>query len=237
MESNVKTAEEIRPEDAALPSTNALAVLSLLATAPMTAYGIAEQTERALGYLWSVSRSLLLGQPRKLAAAGLVEQISPAEGSRASKRWVASERGRRVLRHWLSTDVEPTRISSEIGLRLVFADKSDLAALQSQIDLRLTQVAEEMRTGISFVEPYLAGTGPFPQRLHIVVATLALIEKQAVGELRGLQAARELIDTWADTTTPEPARDLAAMKEIQNRLRATVDELELGRRSRAANAR
>ena len=220
-----KTPERSRSADPGRPSTNAMAVLGLLGVAPMTAYGIAEQTSRAFGYLWSVSRSLLLGQPRKLAAAGLVETLAPAPGSRASKRWTASERGREVFRSWLETDVEPTRVSSEIGLRLVFSDQADLATLERQLDLRRSQLVDTMREGLAFADGYLEDGGPFPGRLHIIAATLVFIENQVEGELRAIDAVRRLVSTWADTTTPVPQRDLGEIEAMRARLAARLAEL------------
>ena len=215
--------ENDAPADA-LPSANAMAVLGLLAIAPMTAYGMAEQTHRAFGYVWSASRSLLLSQPKKLADAGLAESLPPTDGSRASKRWGASEPGRQALRHWLSTDVEPTRVSSEIGLRLILADQSDRATLQRQLQIRRTQLRDAIRDGISFADGYLEGDGPFPQRMHIVAAMLSFIEYQVVGELRGLEAVEEQVSAWTDTATAAPKRDLAEMRKIRARLVTMLDQ-------------
>lgn len=220
-----KTPGHLSENEPAAPSANAMAVLGLLGVAPMTAYGLAEQTQRAFGYLWSVSRSLLLGQPKKLAADGLVEKLAPAPGSRASRRWAASERGRAVFRRWLETDVEPTRVSSEIGLRLVFSDQGDLATLERQLDLRRAQLVETMREGLAFADGYLADGGPFPGRLHILAATLVFIENQVEGELRAIDAVRGIVSTWADTSTAVPERDRAEIRAMRARLAARLSEL------------
>ncbi|RNL77584.1 PadR family transcriptional regulator [Nocardioides marmorisolisilvae] len=226
MEDVGKTPPEETSDGQTLTSINALSVLGLLSVAPMTAYGLAEQIQRALSFLWPVSRSLLLGQPKKLAEAGLVETLPPAPGSRASKRWAATETGRAVFRKWLSTDVETTRISSEIGLRLVFSDQGSLESLQRQLEIRRQQIIENYRQALALTDGYLANQGPFPGRLHIIAATLLLTEGHAEGELRGVEAAQTLVETWADTTTPEPARDLAVIEQVRERILETLARLE-----------
>lgn len=209
-----------------LPSTNALAVLGLLGIAPMTAYGIAEQTQRALGYVWSVSRSLLLGQPRKLADVGLVETLAPVSGSRASRRWAASDLGRTVLCRWLDTDVEPTRVSSELGLRLLFADQGDLVQLRRQLQVRRKQLRAALQEGISFTDPYLEARGPFPERLHIVAAVMVLVEHQVMGELLGVEEVQRLVSRWSDTTTVVNDRDLEVLRQSQTRLVEALRRLD-----------
>ncbi|WP_183095401.1 PadR family transcriptional regulator [Nocardioides stalactiti] len=221
--------EAVKSEDedfTELPSTNALAVLALLATVPMTAYGIAEQTERALGFYWSVSRRLLLGEPKRLAARGLVEELPPEPGSRAKRRWGATEAGRAALRRWLERDVAPTELASELGLRMIFADQADVASLRRQFLVRRSQILEQSRWGVEVADGYVRGEGPFPQRLHVVAATLAMLWEQVTGELRAIERGLEIIDGWSSTTTPVPERDLELMRQMRDRIGEEVARLE-----------
>ena len=182
------TAEVKPPDDdfSDLPSINALAVLALLATAPMTAYGIAEQIERALGFYWTVSRRLLLGEPKRLAARGLVEELPPEPGSRAKRRWTATDEGRAVLRRWLQRDVAPTELASELGLRVIFADQGDLSTLRRQLLVRREQLAAQIRDGLVFMDEYIGGGGPFRGRLPIIAATAEMLWEQVQGEIRAV---------------------------------------------------
>ncbi|KAA1421670.1 hypothetical protein F0U44_05190 [Nocardioides humilatus] len=223
MSDRVKSDDEDFTE---LPSTNALAVLALLATVPMTAYGIAEQTERALGFYWSVSRRLLLGEPKRLAARGLVEDLPPEPGSRAKRRWGATDAGRAALQRWLARDVAPTEMASELGLRMIFADQADLATLRRQFLVRRAQILADTRGGIEFADAYLQGKGPFPQRIHIVATTLAMLWEQVRGELRAIDRGLEIIDEWESTTTAVPERDLRLMDAMRQQMVDEVARLE-----------
>lgn len=209
-----------------LPSTNALAVLALLATAPMTAYGLAEQLERALGYYWTISRRLLLGEPQRLAARGLVEEVPPEPGSRAKRRWSATPEGRAVLRRWLERDVAPTELASEIGLRVIFADHGDREVLRRQLLVRRGQLVAQLRTGLELMDGYLRGDGPFPGRLHIVSATAAMLWEQLKGEIRAVDAMVDVVDSWRTTTTPAPRRDLRQLRAVRDETAAELARLE-----------
>jgi DNA-binding PadR family transcriptional regulator len=209
-----------------LPSTNALAVLALLATAPMTAYGIAEQIERALGFYWSVSRRLLLGEPKRLAARGLAEELPPEPRSRAKRRWTATDEGRAVLQRWLRRDVAPTEIASELGLRVIFADQSDLATLRRQLLVRRGQLVAQIRDGLEFADDYIEGGGPFRQRLPIIAATLAMLWEQVLGEIRAVDTMLLISESWTSTTAAPARRDVERMRETREQMAAELARLE-----------
>lgn len=206
-----------------LPSTNAMAVLGLLATAPMTAYAIAEQTRRALGNVWAASRRLLLGEPRRLAAKGLVESIPAPRGSRAGQRWQATQSGRATLGRWLQSPVARTEINSELALRLIFADHGDVATLERQVRLRLEQLEEEIRTALAILDDYLETGGPFPHRLHITTATSQFIAEIKIGEHHFLTWLLDELTRWPDTTSPDPDRHRATLRKIRDRVLPLVD--------------
>ncbi|MGZ4465758.1 MAG: PadR family transcriptional regulator [Nocardioides sp.] len=210
-------------EPDALPSVNGLAVLGLLSVAPMTAYALAEQTSRALGSVWSASRRLLLGEPRRLAGRGLVESTPAPEGSRAGQQWRATEAGRQALRRWLESPVGPTDVNSELALRLIFADHADVATLVRQVEVRREQLRAEMEAGMAILEGYLEDGGPFPGRLHITAATSRLIAELKLAESAFLSWLLEELATWPDTRTPSPERHLADLEEIRERVRPVLD--------------
>ncbi len=201
-----------------LPSTNSLAVLGLLATAPMTAYGLAVQTRRALGNVWGSSRRLLLAEPARLAAKGLVESVDPEQGSRAGQRWQATPAGTQLLREWLQQPVAPTAINSEIMLRLTFADQSDLQALRSRVLQRHTDLVSEIEECLLMLEDYLETGGPFPARLHITTAASHFIAETKLAELTFLRWLHADLALWPDTTTADPDRHKAVLRELQTRV-------------------
>ncbi|GIH21654.1 PadR family transcriptional regulator [Rugosimonospora africana] len=215
--------EQTSDDSEDLPSLNALAVLGLLATVPMTAYALAEQTQRSLRWVWTASRRALLGEPKRLAERGLVEAVAAEPGSRAGQRWQAAEAGREAIRRWLSTPVSPTGVNSEIALRLIFADQSDLAALKARVAERQAQIQQEIQAGLALLDSLLVDGGPLPQRLHITTATAQLIIEYRLGEHAALTWLADELTRWEDTTTPQPERNRAALIALRERLRKAMD--------------
>ncbi|MFD7155219.1 PadR family transcriptional regulator [Kribbella sp. NPDC059898] len=212
-----------KQEGGDLPSLNALAVLGLLATAPMTAYALAEQTQRSLRWVWTASRRGLLGEPKRLAERGLVEAVPVEAGSRAGQRWRAAEAGRRTIRRWLATPVTPTGTNSEIALRLIFADQSDLPTLKARVAERLEQIQQEMQAGLTMLDSLLANGGPFPDRLHITTATSELIIEQRLAEHTALTWLANELTHWPDTKTPQPQRNQATLTALHKRLTTALN--------------
>lgn len=210
--------------DAELPSTNALAVLGLLTVAPMTAYAIAEQTSRAFGSVWSASRRLLLGEPKRLARRGLVESIKAAPGSRAGQRWLATDAGREMITRWLATPVAPTEINAELALRLIFADQGDVGTLRRQVDLRMTQLRAEMTYCLGILDDFVATGGPFPHRLHITTATSQFIAETKLAEHAFLTWLLDELEHWPDTRTPDPDRHRASLLAMRERVAPLLED-------------
>ena len=213
-------------ETSKLPSTNSLAVLGLLATAPMTAYGLAVQTRRALGHVWGSSRRLLLGEPARLAAKGLVESLDPEQGSRAGQRWQATPAGRQLLRQWLLQPVAPTVINSEFMLRLTFADQSDLHALRTRVLQRHTDLVSEIDECLLMLDDFLDTGGPFPGRLHITTAASHFIAETKLAELNFLRWLHADLAHWRDTTTTDPNRHKAVLRELQARVLTALNAVD-----------
>lgn len=196
-------------------STNAVAVLGLLAVAPMTAYTLVEQvTRRALLNIWTMSRRLAIAEPRRLAGLGLVEAVAPEAGSRAGQRWVATDRGRAALQAWLATPVAVTETRSELLLRLVLADAGTLEDLRVAVLDRRRQIADELRFGMDMLVDYLATGGPFPGRLHITAACMDAVCAAKFAEQDFVDRLLEEIDHWPDTTTADPERHRPALQRL-----------------------
>jgi PadR family transcriptional regulator AphA len=220
-ERNIVARAGTRPvPDAAddLPSTHALAVLALLAVAPMTAYAIAEQNRRTLGMIWSASRRLLFGEPKRLAARGLVEPVEARAGSRAAQEWRVTGVGRAALRRWLDSPVAPTVVSSELVLRLFFADHGDLEMLHRQVRLRRQQLEDEMRASLAVLDDLLTRGGNFPHRLHLTTASGRFIGEIKYAEYAFLGWLDDELTTWTDTVTPDPERQRRELLAMRARL-------------------
>ncbi|GAC1611448.1 MAG: hypothetical protein NVS3B26_24430 [Mycobacteriales bacterium] len=192
----------------------------------MTAYALAVQTRRALRHVWGSSRRLLLAEPARLAAKGLVESLDPEPGSRAGQRWQATPAGRQVLREWLQQPVAPTAINSELLLRLTFADQSDLQTLRSRVLQRQTDLAAEIDECLLMLDDYLDTGGPFPARLHITTAAAQFIAETKLAELTFLRWLHADLALWPDTTTPDPNRHTVVLRELRMRVLAAVNAVD-----------
>lgn len=212
-------------EPAAMLSTHSLAVLGLLAVAPMTAYGLAEQMQRTLNPVWGVSRRLLLAEPRRLAQHGLAEKMAPTPGSRARHQWKITPRGQRALQAWLRSPVVPTQVHSELALRVIFADQADRSVLIATVTNRRAQLREEMVIYLARLDNYIATDGPFPHRFHIATATSHYIRDMTLAEYRFCDWMLDELTHWPDTTTPEPTRHRTQLQTMRTELVALLEAL------------
>ena len=207
------------------PTTNGIAVLGLISLIPMTAYTLNDVTQRSLSYVWSASRRLLLGEPAKLAQKGLVAPI-PAPDSRAENRWRVTPAGTDALRRWLASPVAPTRVNSEIALRILFADLGGVDDLRRSLDARLSQLHDDLVTGLGIVDGVLENGGPFPQRMHVSTAIALYKVNFGLAEHAALTWLREEAREWVDTLEPGHAARHAHFRPtlltLRKRLRAAI---------------
>jgi DNA-binding PadR family transcriptional regulator len=150
-------------------STTSYALLGLLATRPMSAYGIARQYPRSMRWSWPLSQAHLYSEPKRLAAAGLVrvKQV-PAGPHRTRQEFHITPKGRRALARWLATGPDLPVLNHEMMLRVGFADNGSVDDLLAALDVAEEKLARMYAEGIEQVEGYLADGGPFPERLHLI---------------------------------------------------------------------
>jgi DNA-binding PadR family transcriptional regulator len=150
-------------------TTTSYAVLGLLATQPMSAYGLARQYPRAMRWSWPLSQAHLYTEPQRLAAAGLVRVKRVAAGPRRTRQeFHITPTGRRALARWLTTAPELPVLNHELMLRVGFAGNGTVDDLRAALDAAEAELARAYAEGIEQVEGYLADGGPFPERMHLV---------------------------------------------------------------------
>ena len=150
-------------------STTSYAVLALLATRPLSAYGIARQYPRSMRWSWPLSQAHLYTEPKRLAAAGLVRVKRVAAGPRRTRQeFHITPKGRRALARWLATAPELPVLNHELMLRVGFADNGTVEDLLAALDAAEAKLARMYAEGIEQVEGYLADGGPYPERLHLI---------------------------------------------------------------------
>jgi DNA-binding PadR family transcriptional regulator len=149
--------------------TTSYAVLSLLATRPMSAYAVARQYPRSMRWSWPLSQAHLYSEPKRLAAAGLVRvKRVPAGPLRTRQEFHITPKGRRALARWMATPPGAPELNHELMLRVGFADNGTVADLHAALDAAESKLAQLYADGIEQVEGYLADGGPFPERMHLI---------------------------------------------------------------------
>jgi DNA-binding PadR family transcriptional regulator len=150
-------------------TTTSYALLGLLATRPMSAYGIARQYPRSMRWSWPLSQAHLYTEPKRLAAAGLVRvNRVPAGPHRTRQEFHITPKGRRALARWLATPPELPVLNHELMLRVGFADSGTVDDLVAALDAAEAQLARMYAEGIEQVEGYLSDGGLYPERMHLI---------------------------------------------------------------------
>ncbi len=150
-------------------TTTSYAVLALLATRPMSAYGLARQYPRSMRWSWPLSQAHLYTEPKRLAAAGLVRVKRVAAGPhRTRQEFHITPKGRRALARWMSTPPELPALNHELLLGVGYAHNGSVDDLLAALDAAEAQLERIYAEGIEQVEGYLADGGPFPDRMHLI---------------------------------------------------------------------
>jgi PadR family transcriptional regulator, regulatory protein AphA len=184
----------------ALTSTS-YAILGLLAVKPWTTYELAQQMDRALGRFWPRAESKLYEEPKKLVAHGLVRASSETVGKRQRTVYTITAKGRRALEKWVATPGAGPVLEFEQLIKVFFAEhatKQDLlatlAGVRAWSDQRLSANAP-------LPQAYLAGKGPFPERLPwLILVGQFLVDFHLMVE-RWAGWASEIVETWPDDLT------------------------------------
>ena len=144
------------------------AILGLLGVRSWSAYELTKQVRRSLHFCWPRAETRLYQEPKNLLEHGLVKATTTVNGRRSRTEYAITARGRNALRAWLGEPSAPPRLESEALLRLFFAEhgtKQDLLATLAELE---EQALALRRQAVEQAAEYLAGTAPFPERIHIL---------------------------------------------------------------------
>jgi DNA-binding PadR family transcriptional regulator len=146
-------------------TTTSYAVLGLLAVKPWSSYELTQQMDRSLGRIWPRATSKLYEEPKKLVAHGLARSSTEHTGRRSRTVYAITAKGRRALRRWLGEPGAGPVLECEQLLKVFFAEHGSTADLKATLEATrewgATRCAESHAVGAA----YLAGEGPFPERL------------------------------------------------------------------------
>jgi PadR family transcriptional regulator, regulatory protein AphA len=193
------------------------AILGLLGLRSWSAYELTKQVRRSLHFCWPRAETRLYQEPKNLVEHGLVKATTTVNGRRSRTEYAITAKGRKALRAWLGEPSAPPRLESEALLRLFFAEhgtKEDLLATLAELE---EQALALRRQAVEQGAEYLAGTAPFPERIHILglVGRFTLDHTALVAEWA--RWARAEVERWpavdAAEVSPEVVRTFEAARE------------------------
>ena len=195
-------------------------LLGLLALRPWSAYELTKQVRRSLRFCWPRAETRLYQEPKNLVEHGLVKATTTANGRRSRTEYAITAKGRKALRAWLGEPSPPPRLESEALLRLFFAEQGTKEDLQATLAELEAQALELRREAVGLAAEYLAGTAPFPERIHILglVGRFTLDHTALVADWA--RWARAEVERWPAIDAAEVSPDVvrafeAALAEAQ----------------------
>jgi DNA-binding PadR family transcriptional regulator len=171
-------------------TSTSFAILGLLAIRPWTTYELAKQMERTLYRVWPRARSRLYDEPKKLVRHGLAEATRETVGRRPRTVYTITQRGREALAEWLREPGDGPSLEFEQHLKLFFADFGTRDDALATLAAARSWAGRELEVFVEAARAYVAGEGPFPERLGVT----------SVGA-RFLVDFYDLVDRWAAWAT------------------------------------
>jgi PadR family transcriptional regulator, regulatory protein AphA len=200
-------------------STTSFGILGLLALRPFSAYELAQQIHRGLRYMLPASERNLYAEPKRLAAAGLVQMRHEQVGRRSRTIYEITPAGRAALRRQLATPPAPPQLEFEALQRLIYADQGSKQDLLAALDTTHRQVQQLLDDGLQQIRGYQADGGPFPERLHLIILFSRFYADFLLLLRDWVALARQEVATWPTT------RDLGLTDGTRQMLQ---DLLQLG---------
>lgn len=179
-------------------TTTSYAILGLLAIKPWTTYQLAQQMDRAIGLFWPRARSKLYEEPKKLVAHGLARASAERVGMRPRTVYTITPKGRRALAVWVPAPGDGPVLEFEQLVKVFFAEhgsKADLLATLGGVEAWIERRARQS-AGIS--QGYLAGEGPFPERLPWLILAGKFLDDFDVMVENWAAWATAVVESWPD---------------------------------------
>ncbi len=179
------------------------ALLGLLAIKPWSAYELAQQMKRGFAWYWPRAERAIYAEPKNLVAHDLARARTVHRGRRPRTVYEITAKGRRALRTWLAEASAAPRFESEALVRLTFLEHGS-ADDASRAVASLRDAADELDGIVATVSgEYVAGRGPFPDRLGEIALTGSFLAALS-GLFRSYATwAAEFVDSWEDAGEDE----------------------------------
>jgi PadR family transcriptional regulator, regulatory protein AphA len=197
-------------------TTTSYAVLGLLAIRPWTTYELTRQMDRSLGHMWPRATSKLYEEPKKLVAHGFARAREEAVGRRGRTVYSITPRGRRALANWLGEPGQGPTLEFEQLLKVFFCDHATTTDTLATLAAARAWAEEKSAASSAIGRQYLAGAGPFPERLPQQLLTASFMNEFFALVHRWATWAAGIVNTWPDDPT-EASVDRRALEEMVER--------------------
>ncbi len=185
-------------------TTTSYALLGLLAIKPWTSYELTQQMQRSMSRFWPRAESKLYEEPKKLAAHGLAQAAADRKGGRPRTIYYITDKGRTELERWLAEPAEGPVLEFEALLKVFFAEhatKPDLLATLADVE---QWAQRHVAVDAAIARGYLAGEGPFPQRVAQITLVGRYLADLADLTGRWAQWATEVVEQWPEEPGKAP---------------------------------
>ena len=184
-------------------TTTSYALLGLLSLRTWSAYDLANQMQRGMSLIWPRAERGLYEEPKNLVAHGLARATVRRSGARRRTEYSITDEGRQALSGWLARPSAPPQLESESLVRLLFVDSGTLADAHVALQVLDEHAASISRVVRDVSAGYLAGEGPFPERVHLVALTGRFLLEYARALERYADWARGQVAGWDDVRAAE----------------------------------
>ena len=184
------------------------AILGLLGLRSWSAYELTKQVRRSLHFCWPRAETRIYQEPKNLVEHGLVKATTTANGRRSRTEYAITAKGRKALRAWLGEPSAPPRLESEALLRLFFAEQGTKEGLLATLQALEAQALELRQQAVTQGAEYLAGTAPFPERLHILALLGRFTLDHTALVADWARWARSEVERWPDVATGEVSEEV-----------------------------
>ena len=183
-------------------TTTSHAVLGLLAVRPWSAYELAQQVDRSLGWFWPRTPRKIYDEAKRLENHDLATSTREMTGRRPRSVYDITPRGREVLDDWLGQTSVESRFESEAMVRTFFADSGSLEQLRATLTEAAGSAEERLEVLTAMMESMGEEDYSFVERRHLNVLAMrfGLDNHRALADWARWALAQT--DSWTSTRDP-----------------------------------
>ena len=186
-------------------TTTSYAILAVLSLRPHSTYDLAKQTGLSLRYLWPRADSNLYAEPKRLVEAGLASAREEWTGSRKRTVYSITDSGLEALREWVGSPSAEPRFESEALLKIFFGEHGTPEQMRVTLDALHATAQIGVEHFQSIADTYDRDGGQYPHRFALSAIVARLLLEQQIALERWARWAKELVEGWDTTETPESA--------------------------------